>query len=326
MKRRFQVPLNFSTDDSEYDYDYSYEEDNSSVNETAPKIPLASIHPIPPHLPNNRPAPIHPTPPHRDARSNMLRPIPKFKPNNSITRPQTSESTLNSQKNTDNTSHSEKNIIEQDPAFIDERFYIVEMKRFKSLFGSVHKRFLMSEHNQLIYDLTIKSKNKSIKLPNKHHLEISRGHTEFDLKSDEKFQKEVMKVSFYEPYENYECKRRTEVRFFNVKNFSLPRKLTSLGTLDDEKLKGHYHISSTRNTVLVAQNSKTPVFSILELEKDRVEIRTILNIDKEIIFALALASFLGKDCSGKTSLIQSLQGIPISPTLRPIMTHEKVII
>ena len=72
----------------------------------------------------------------------------------------------------------------------------------------------------MIFDLSIKSKDKLIKLPNKQHLEISKGHTEFSLKSEEQFQKELMKIDFYPPHENDECKRITVVRFNNMKNIS----------------------------------------------------------------------------------------------------------
>lgn len=311
MKPRYHAPIKFSTsDESDYDYDYSYEDEDPTNEKVIEK--------------KSPPEPIHISSPHRGIRSNILRPIPKMKsPNNGIQRPQTSESMINIENNI---SQNDKNTQNIETFLNEEHFYTIEMKRFKSLFGSPHKRFLMANQNQLIFDLSIKSKDKLIKLPNKQHLEISKGHTEFSLKSEEQFQKELMKIDFYPPHENDECKRITVVRFNNMKNISFPRKLVSLTSLDDDNFKGHYHVPSIRNTALVVQGTKTPVLSILELEKDRIEIRTNLNIEKEIIFALAITAFLGKNCTEKTSLIQGIKSFSITSSIRPMLGHDKILL
>ena len=231
---------------------------------------------------------------------------------------------INSQINSESSSLNEKYIIAHDAGFTEEQFYTIEMKRFKSFFGSAHKRFLMVQQNQLIYDLTIKSKDKLIKLPNKQHLEISKGRTEFSLKSDQQFQKELMKINFCPPLDGQNCKRRTILRFVNMKNISLPRKIVSITNPDDDNFNSHFHIPSVRNTVFVVEGFKTPVLSINELEKNRIEIRTILNIEKDIIFAIAITSFQGKDCSEKNSLIRGIKGFSLSPSL--LINHENMVI
>lgn len=319
MNHHFHIPLNFSSsDDDYYEYDYSYEGDDDQTQEKTDNHSSKEKEKI-----SVKQEPLHIVVPPREVRSDLLRPIPrKMVPNKSIPRPLTPESSKNSSL-VESPSQNEKNIPNTEKAFVEERFFTIEMKRYKSFFGKNRKRFIMIDQNQIIYDLSIKSKEKIVKLPNKQHLEISKGYTEFSLKSDEKFQKELMRVTYSYPHERDECKRRTFIRFINMKNISLPSKLTSLPNLNDENFKGHYHIPSIRNAALVPQGSNTPVLSILELDKDRIEVRTNLNIDKDVIFTIGLTSFLCKIALEKNSIFSNLKSFSLSSTLRPI---EKVIV
>ncbi|OHT05083.1 hypothetical protein TRFO_06087 [Tritrichomonas foetus] len=240
--------------------------------------------------------------PPRQIRSSNHRPCRKMV-NSLPQRPKTSDNSKSCDNNNPSLINCEspqiciQNCFEiHEPEFIKEKSYIIEMKNYKSLFESTSKRFIMIDNRKfMVYDLTIQSKDKTIELPNNKIMEISSSRTEFKIKTKEEYKKELMRINFHAPYdEDDECKRRTSIYLTPSVYQNMPSKLISLRKANHDTFNGHFFINSIKNAGFVIEGSKKCVFSILEIRKRRIEIHTTLNLEQDLIFALGIASFLGK--------------------------------